>query len=339
MSPLAKRRMAVFRANRRAVWSLRTLILLSLIALASPIIANDRPIVACDQNRCWWPILFDYTEREIGGEFPTLADWRDPYVADMFRQRGGWLLWPPIPWSYDTVDWELPDSAPTPPDRRHWLGTDDRARDVLARVIHGIRISLFFGVVLTVISTVIGVAVGAIQGWYGGRVDLYGQRLIEIWNGLPVLYMLIILQSYFVPGLGTLLVVTALFSWTALVGVVRAEVLRVRNFEFVMAARALGASDLRVVVRHVVPNAMVATLTFLPFVTAGAITTLTSLDFLGFGLPPDWPSLGELLAQGKNNLQAPWLGITGFLVTGLLLSVLVFVGEGVRDALDPRRTA
>lgn len=333
-------RWKVFGSNRRAWWSLIVLGAISVIAVLADVIANDRPALVVVDGKWFFPFAVDYAESDIpGGEFPTPAEWRDPWLLEELNRRGAVIVWPPIPWSYDTVDFALPDPAPTPPDSRHWLGTDDAARDVLARVIHGMRISLAFAVLLTAISASIGIAVGAAQAWYGGRVDLYGQRFVEIWSGLPVLYMLIVLQSYVVPGFWTLLAIAALFGWTALIGVVRAEVLRVRNFEFVTAARALGATDTRILIRHVIPNAMVATLTFLPFLLVAGVTTLTSLDFLGFGLPPDWPSLGELLAQGKDNPQAPWLGLTAFVTIAGLLSLLVFVGEGVRDAFDPRRTS
>jgi microcin C transport system permease protein len=277
-----------------------------------------------------------YPETAFGGVLPTEAAYRDRLVRRLIEGRG-WMLWPPVPYRYDTIDWGLGRPAPAPPSSRHWLGTDDVGRDLLARLIYGFRISVLFGLALTLGASVIGVAAGAVQGYFGGWVDLLFQRGIEVWSGLPVLYLLIILASIVTPSFGWLLGLMLLFSWTALVGVVRAEFLRARNLDYVRAARALGVDDRVIMVRHVLPNAMVATLTFLPFILSGSITTLTSLDFLGFGLPPGSASLGEILAQGKANLQAPWLGLAGFLVLAVMLSLLVFVGEAVRDAFDPRR--
>jgi microcin C transport system permease protein len=285
----------------------------------------------------YMPFLVSYAETEFGGEFPTEADYTDPFVVELIEKKG-WLLWPPIRFRYDTNITDLGVPAPSPPTARNWLGTDDQARDVVARMIYGFRISVSFGLILTFFSSLVGIAAGALQGYFGGLLDLIGQRLIEIWAGMPVLFILIILASIVTPNFWWLLGLMLLFSWTALVGLVRAEVLRARNFEYVRAARALGVSDRKIMFRHVLPNAMVATLTFLPFITSGALVTLTSLDFLGFGLPPGSPSLGELLKQGKDNLQAPWLGITGFIVISVMLTLLVFVGEAVRDAFDPRKT-
>ncbi len=267
---------------------------------------------------------------------PTRTDYRDPDVRRLIEAKG-WMLWPPVPYRYDTIDWQLRGTAPSPPSGRHWLGTDDVGRDLLARLIYGFRISVLFGLALTLGASVIGVAAGAVQGYFGGKIDLVFQRVIEVWSGLPVLYLLIILASIVEPNFWWLLGLMLVFSWMALVGVVRAEFLRARNFDYVRAARALGVSDAVIIVRHVLPNAMVATLTFLPFILNGSITTLTSLDFLGFGLPPGSASLGEILAQGKANLQAPWLGLTAFLVLAVILSLLIFVGEAVRDAFDPRK--
>ncbi|HUF90821.1 MAG TPA: ABC transporter permease, partial [Candidatus Limnocylindria bacterium] len=276
-------------------------------------------------------------ETTFGGEFPTEAVYRDPHVRRLITERG-WMLWPPIPYRHDTINWELTVPAPAPPSRDNWLGTDDQARDLLARLIYGFRVSVLFGLALTLASSVIGVMAGAVQGYFGGWVDLVFQRFIEVWSGLPVLYLLIILASLVEPNFWWLLGLMLLFSWMSLVSVVRAEFLRARNFDYVRAARALGVGNAVIMARHVLPNAMVATLTFLPFVLNASITTLTSLDFLGFGLPPGAASLGEILAQGKANLQAPWLGVTSFLVIALLLSLLVFIGEAVRDAFDPRKT-
>lgn len=337
LTPLGIRRLENFRANRRGYWSLVIFLWLFGISLFAEFLANDRPICIRYDGRFYFPVFFTYPETTFGGDFPTEADYRDPFVRAAIEEKG-WILWPPIPYRYDTVIRDLPGPAPSPPSWQNPLGTDDQARDVLARVIYGFRISVLFGLVLTLASSIIGIAAGAIQGYAGGWVDLLFQRFIEIWSGLPVLYLLIILASIFTPSFWLLLTIMLLFSWMSLVGVVRAEFLRVRNFEFVRAARALGVSNLVIMFRHILPNAMVSALTFLPFILNGSITTLTSLDFLGFGLPPGSPSLGELLAQGKNNLHAPWLGITGFVVLATILSLLVFVGEAVRDAMDPRKT-
>ncbi len=337
LTPLGVRRLENFKANRRGYWSLVIFLWLFILSLFAEFIANDKPIVVYYDGAYYFPVLVSYPETTFGGDFPTETDYRDPYIRELILEKG-WMVWPPIPYSYDTIIYDLPTPAPSPPTWQNLLGTDDQARDVLARVIYGFRISVLFGLVLTVASSIIGIAAGAVQGYFGGWTDLLFQRFIEIWSGLPVLYLLIILSSIFVPNFWLLLGIMLLFSWMALVGVVRAEFLKVRNFEFVRAAQALGVSNPVVMFRHILPNAMVSALTFLPFILNGSITTLTSLDFLGFGLPPSWPSLGELLAQGKNNLQAPWLGITGFLVVATMLSLLVFIGEAVRDAFDPRKT-
>ncbi len=337
LTPLGIRRLENFKANRRGYWSLVIFLWLFVLSLFAEFIANDKPIVVYYDGSYYFPVVVSYPETTFGGDFPTETDYRDPYIQELILEKG-WMVWPPIPYSYDTIIYDLPTPAPSPPSWQNLLGTDDQARDVLARVIYGFRISVLFGLVLTVASSIIGIAAGAVQGYFGGWTDLLFQRFIEIWSGLPVLYLLIILSSIFVPNFWLLLGIMLLFSWMALVGVVRAEFLKVRNFEFVRAAQALGVSNPVVMFRHILPNAMVSALTFLPFILNGSITTLTSLDFLGFGLPPSWPSLGELLAQGKNNLQAPWLGITGFLVVATMLSLLVFIGEAVRDAFDPRKT-
>ena len=337
LSPLNRRRMTAFRANRRGFWSLIVFLALTFVSLFAEFLANDRPLLVDYEGRLFVPVLADYPETDFGGDFVTPADYRDPYVRRRIESHG-WAIWPPIPFSYDTVNYDLKVPAPSPPTGVNWLGTDDQGRDVLARLIYGFRVSVLFGLTLTVTSSIIGVAAGAVQGYFGGLIDLCFQRFLEIWGSLPQLFILIIVTSVIVPGFWSLLVILLLFSWTALVGVVRAEFLRARNFEYVRAARALGLSDFRIVVRHVLPNAMVATVTFLPFVLSGAVVALTSLDFLGLGLPPGSPSLGDLLRQGKENLQAPWLGISGFLVVSVMLSLLVFVGEAVRDAFDPRKT-
>lgn len=337
LNPINQRRWEQFRANRRGWWSLWMFLVLFVLSMGAEFIANDRPLLVRYQGEFYYPVFQSYPETAFGGDFATAANYRDPYVQALI-QESGWLAWPPVPFSYDTHDQALGQPAPSPPDARHWLGTDDQGRDVVARLIYGFRVSVLFGLALTLASSAIGVAAGAVQGYFGGWLDLTAQRFIEIWQGLPVLYVLIIIAAFVPPSFWSLLGIMLLFSWTALVGVVRAEFLRVRNFDYVRAARALGVSDPRIMWRHILPNAMVATMTFMPFILSGAIVTLTSLDFLGLGLPPDSASLGELLAQGKNNLQAPWLGITGFLVISIQLSLLVFVGEAVRDAFDPRKT-
>ncbi|HEX3952918.1 MAG TPA: ABC transporter permease [Stellaceae bacterium] len=336
MTPLTRRRIENFRANRRGFWSLWVFLVVFGVTLFAEFLANDRPLLVSFDGHFYYPIFHNYPETAFGGIFPTEADYRDPEVIKLITDKG-WMVWPLIPFSYSTIT-NAPGPFPAPPSSTDWLGTDDQGRDVLARLIYGFRISVLFGLTLTLLSSVIGVAAGAVQGYFGGLVDLGMQRFIEIWSGLPVLYMLIILAALVEPNFWWLLGLMLLFSWTGLVDVVRAEFLRARNFDYIRAARALGVSDRVIIFRHVLPNATVATITFMPFILNGSITTLTSLDFLGFGLPPGSPSLGELLAQGKANLQAPWLGITGFAVLALMLSLLVFIGEAVRDAFDPRKT-
>jgi microcin C transport system permease protein len=338
LSPLNRRRLANFKANRRGYVSLVVFGFLFFVTLFAEFIANDRPLVAHVDGRWYVPVLSDYAESDIIEDgLPTTADWHDRAFQEEFEAKGGWMIWPLVPYSYQSVVRDLGTPAPSPPTWKNWLGTDDQARDVLARVIYGFRISVLFGFSLTIVSSVIGIAAGAVQGFYGGWVDLLFQRFIEIWSGMPQLYLLIILASIIVPSFWVLLVFLLLFSWMGLTGVVRAEFLRGRNFDYVRAAKALGVSDAVVMVRHILPNAMVATLTFLPFILSGSVTVLASLDFLGFGLPPGSPSLGELVNQGKNNLTAPWLAMTGFVVLGGMLTLLIFVGEAVRDAFDPRK--
>ncbi|MCX7371933.1 MAG: ABC transporter permease [Alphaproteobacteria bacterium] len=337
LSPITIRRLANFRANRRGWWSMWIFAALFVLTLFAEFIANDRPLVARVDGNWFFPVLADYAESDIIPDgLPTDADWHDPELERAIAERG-FAIWPPIQFRYDSVVRNLGRPAPAPPSARNWFGTDDQARDVAARVIYGFRISVLFGFTLTIIASAIGIAAGAIQGYYGGTVDLLFQRFIEIWSGMPQLYMLIILASIIAPGFWTLLLFMLLFSWMALTGVVRAEFLRGRNLDYVRAARALGVSDRAIMFRHILPNAMVATLTFLPFTLSGSVTVLASLDFLGFGLPPGSPSLGELLNQGKNNLQAPWLAFTGFVVLGTMLTLLIFIGEAVRDAFDPRK--
>ena len=337
LSPISRRRLAIFRAHRRGWWSMWIFLALFGFCLFAEFVANDRPLLIHTNGHWYVPVLRDYSEDDFGPDFlPTEADYTDPDLARAIRAHG-WMVWPLIPFSYDTVVKNLPVPAPAPPSWRNPLGTDDGARDVLARVVYGFRLSVLFGFTLTVVSSVIGIAAGAVQGYYGGATDLLFQRFIEIWSGMPQLYMLIILGSVITPGFWILLVFLLLFSWMNLTGVVRAEFLRGRNLDYVRAARALGVRDRAIMARHILPNALVATLTFLPFTLSGSVTILASLDFLGFGLPPGSPSLGELVAQGKNNLQAPWLGITAFVVLGGVLTLLIFVGEAVRDAFDPRK--
>lgn len=337
LSPLNQRRLHNFRHNRRGWWSLWIFLSLFLVTLFAEFIANDKPLLIRYADAWYFPVFNYYPETTFGGEFETEADYRDPHVVELIEAQG-WMLWPLIPYSYDTINYDLPVPAPAPPSAQNWLGTDDQGRDVLARLIYGCRISVLFGLALTLSSSLIGIAAGAVQGYFGGRLDLLFQRFIEIWSGLPVLYLLIILASIVEPNFWWLLGLMLLFSWMSLVGVVRAEFLRGRNLDYVRAARALGVNNLTIMFRHVLPNAMVATLTFVPFILNSSIITLTSLDFLGFGLPPGSPSLGELLAQGKANLQAPWLGITAFMVLAIVLTLLIFIGEAARDAFDPRKT-
>ncbi|TFH86841.1 ABC transporter permease [Billgrantia azerbaijanica] len=334
LSPITRRRLAVFRGNRRAWVSLWVFLALFAGSLAAELIANDKPLVLRYDGEWYVPLLVDYPETEFGGFLPTGTDYHDPFIRERLAEHG-WALWPVIPFSYQTLDMQMRRPSPAPPSPRHWLGTDDQGRDVLARVIYGFRLSVAFALVLTAGSLILGVLIGGIQGYFGGKTDLIGQRLTEIWSGLPVLFLLIILASLVQPGFWWLLGIMLLFSWLGLVDVVRAEFLRARNLEYVRAAKAMGLPPRLIMWRHVLPNAMVATLTFVPFLFTGAITTLTALDFLGFGLPPGSPSLGELVAQGKNNLHAPWLGITAFVSLSLMLSLLVFIGEGLRDAFDP----
>jgi microcin C transport system permease protein len=337
VTPLTQRRFANFRANRRGFWSLWIFLALFGTSLFSEFIANDKPLLIRYDGALYFPVFQSYPETAFGGDFPTEADYREAGLQKDIRAKG-WMLFPLIPFSYRTINYDLPEPAPAPPSAVDWLGTDDQGRDVLARLLYGFRISVLFGLALTILSSIIGIAAGAIQGYFGGLTDLLFQRFMEIWGGLPILYFLIILASIVQPNFWWLLGLMLLFSWMGLVDLVRAEFLRARNFDYVRAARALGVSNPVIIVRHVLPNALVATFTFMPFILSGGVTTLTALDFLGFGLPAGSPSLGELLAQGKNNLQAPWLGMTAFLTLAMMLSLLVFIGEAVRDAFDPRKT-
>ena len=336
LSPIARRRLGQFRANRRGYWSFWIFMFLFLFSLCAELIANDKPLLVYFKGDFYAPVFNTYPETVFGGEFETETDYRDPYVVKMIADNG-WLLRAPIPYSYQTINYNLSVPAPSPPSAENLLGTDDQGRDVLARLIYGFRISVLFGLCLTVLGSTIGVVVGAAGGYFGGWFDLLSQRFIEIWSGMPVLFLLIIMSSVIEPGFFSLLILMLLFSWMTLVDVVRAEFLRTRNLDYIRAATALGVSTPVIMLRHALPNAMVATLSLMPFVLAGSITTLTGLDFLGFGLPPGSASLGELLSQGKNNLQAPWLGVTAFLSLAFMLSLLTFVGEAVRDAFDPRK--
>jgi microcin C transport system permease protein len=360
LSPLGRRRWQNFKANRRGYWSFWIFSALFVVSLFANFIANDKPFLVKYDGKYYVPAIVTYAETTFGGDFETAADYRDPYLQKLIAEKGGYLLWPPIRYSYDTYNRDLPTPAPSKPTwllteeqcrpvaekiggqscrdlEWNWLGTDDQGRDVVARLIYGFRISVLFGLTLTVISSIIGVIAGAVQGYFGGWTDLLFQRFIEIWSSLPELYLLLIISSVLVPGFFVLLGILLLFSWVSLVGFVRAEFLRGRNLEYIQAARALGVSNVVIMFRHLLPNAMVATITFLPFILSSSVSTLTALDFLGLGLPPGSPSLGELLSQGKANVQAPWLGLTGFFSLAIMLSLLIFIGEAVRDAFDPRK--
>jgi microcin C transport system permease protein len=336
ITPLTRRRLANFRANRRGYWSMWLFLALFVLSLFAELIANDKPLYVQFDGGHYFPVAVSYPETLFGGFFQTEAEYRDPEVRKLIEEKG-WIVWPPVRFSYDTVNYDLDVPSPAPPSTVNWLGTDDQGRDVVARLIYGFRISVLFGLILTILSSIVGIAAGAMQGYFGGLNDLLFQRFIEIWSGLPTLFVLIILASIITPSFWWLLGFLLLFSWMSLVGLVRAEFLRGRNFAYVSAARALGVANTKIMFRHILPNAMVATITFLPFILSGSITSLTALDFLGFGLPPGSPSLGELLNQGKNNLQAPWLGFSSFFVLAVMLSLLIFAGEAVRDALDPRK--
>ncbi len=361
LTPINLRRWQNFKANRRGYWALWIFVVLFIGSLGAEFIANDKPFFVSFEGKFFFPALIDYPETAFGGDFETAADYRDPYLQKLIAEKGGFMLWPPIRYSYNTHNLDLPTPAPSPPtwllteaqckevvERKHlkscsdleynWLGTDDQGRDVVARMIYGFRISVLFGLILTIISSIIGVAAGAVQGYFGGWTDLLFQRFIEIWTSIPELYLLLIISSVLVPGFFILLGILLLFSWVSLVGLVRAEFLRGRNFEYIQAARALGVSNPVIMFRHLLPNAMVATMTMLPFILSGSVMELTALDFLGFGLPPGSPSLGEMLQQGKSNIQAPWLGLAGFFTVATMMSLLIFIGEAARDAFDPRKT-
>lgn len=336
LSPITRRRIHQFKANKRGYYSLWIFSVLLFICLFAEVLANDKPLLVKYKGHLYAPVLHDYPETTFGGEFETATDYRDPYAAKLIENKG-WMIWPPVRFSWKTINYNLPTPAPSAPTKDNWLGTDDQGRDVVARIIYGFRISVLFGLTLTALSSAIGIFAGAVQGYYGGTLDLVMQRFLEIWQSMPSLYILIIFASMFVPGFWTLLLILLLFSWTHLVDLVRAEFLRTRNFDYVRAAGALGVSNMKIILRHVLPNATVATVTMMPFILTGSITALTALDFLGLGMPPGSASLGELLKQGKDNLQAPWLGFTAFIVLGATLTLLTFIGEAVRDAFDPRK--
>ena len=336
LSPVNQQRWLRFRHNQRGYWSLWIFLVIFALSLGADLLANEKPLLVRYQQRWYVPLLVSYSESDFGGALPTAADYQDPWLQKRLEEKG-WALWAPIRFSDSTINFATSTPFPSPPSAQNWLGTDASGGDVLARLLYGTRISLLFGILLTLFSSVIGIIVGAVQGYFGGRIDLIGQRVIEVWSGMPALFLLILLSSVIQPNFWWLLLVTVIFGWMGLVSVVRAEFLRTRNFDYIRAAQALGVSDGRIMLRHMLPNAMVATLTFLPFILCGSIATLTSLDFLGFGLPVGSPSLGELLLQGKNNLQAPWLGLAGFFTLAILLSLLIFIGEAVRDAFDPAR--
>ncbi|MBI4276056.1 MAG: ABC transporter permease [Rhizobiales bacterium] len=361
LSPINRRRWQNFKSNRRGFWSFWIFTALFIFSLFAEFVANDRPFLIKYDGRFYFPSIVTYAETAFGGEFETAADYRDPFLQNLIAEKGGTVVWPLIRYSYDTHNLDLPTPAPSKPTwlltekecepvvkrkrltscrdlEYNWLGTDDQGRDLVARLIYGFRISVLFGLILTLVSSALGVTAGAVQGYFGGWTDLLFQRFIEIWTSVPSLYLLLIISSVLVPGFFVLLGILLLFSWVSLVGVVRAEFLRGRNFEYIQAARALGVSNAIIMFRHLLPNAMVATLTFLPFILSSSVTTLTALDFLGFGLPPGSPSLGEMLSQAKSNVQAPWLGLTGFFSIAIMLSLLIFIGEAVRDAFDARKT-
>ena len=337
LSPLNKRRLSNFVKNKRGLYSFWIFFVLFIISLFADFIANEKPLLIKFENEFYYPILQSYSETTFGGDFETEADYRDPFVKNLINSSG-WMIMPIIPYKYNTIIRDMDSPAPSPPSKKNWLGTDDQARDVLSRLIYGFRISILFGFTLTFFSMIIGVSAGAIQGYFGGKTDLFFQRFMEIWSAIPTLYILIILASVIQPNFWWLLIILLLFSWMGYVGVVRAEFLRARNFDYIRAAKALGVSTTKIIFRHMIPNATVATITFLPFSLSASVTALSGLDFLGFGLPPGSASLGEMVNQGRNNLQAPWLGLTSFFTLGLMLGLLVFIGEAVRDALDPRKT-
>lgn len=331
-------KISIFKKNKRAYCSFLLLVFIFVLSLFSELISNDKPLIVKYKNELYFPVFHNYSDEFWGGDFPTAANYSDSLIQNNIKQNG-WLIMPPIPYSFNTVDYYLDSATPSAPSKKHWLGTDEEGRDVLARILYGIRLSLIFALVLTFISSAIGIFVGAVQGYFGGKTDIILQRFIEIWDSLPQLFILIIIASVFLPTFLSLLVILLLFSWTGLTGMVRAEFLRLRNFEYVKAAQVLGVGNFRIMFRHILPNALVTSITFIPFIMAEAITSLSALDFLGLGLSQDYPSLGDLVRQGKDNLQAPWIGISIFVVLSGLLSMLIFIGEGVRDVFDTRKNS
>lgn len=336
LSPLNKRRIANFKANKRSLWSLYIILVLFTISLFAELFANDKPIIVFYDNTLYFPVFSSLSETTFGGEFESEADYRDPYVKELINKKG-WAVWPVIPFSFDTVNKNLSVPAPSPPTLQNWFGTDDNGRDILAQMIHGLRLSLLFGLLLTLLSPLIGIGIGAFQGYFGGKIDLVFMRILEVYSSVPSLFILMIITSIITPNFALLLFFFLIFGWTSFVGIVRAEFLRARNFDYVRAARALGVEHRTIMFRHIFPNAMSSTLTYIPFILNGSIASLATLDFLGFGLPPTEPSLGRLILQAKNNLDAPWIGFSIFIFLGILFSLLIFIGEGVRDAFDPKK--
>lgn len=336
MSPIMQARLKRFKNNRLGFGCFILFIIIFILSLGAEFIANDKPLLVKYDEQYYTPVLKKYPETTFGGVFETEADYRDPAVQQMIDAKG-WAVWPILRYSYQTPNLDLAVPLPSPPTAQNWLGTDDQGRDVVARILYGLRVSLLFGLALTLFASVIGIIIGAIQGYYGGWIDLLGQRVLEVWGGLPTLFMIMILVSLFTPSVYWLFLIMLVFGWPALVGLVRAEFLRARNLDYVRAARSLGVRDITIMFRHILPNAMSSSLSQLPFMLTANITALTALDFLGYGLPPDAASLGELLLQGKNNLTAPWLALSGFFTLALVLSLLIYIGEATRDAFDPRR--
>ncbi len=336
MNSIAQRRIKRFKNNKRAYISLIIFTFLFTISLFAELIANDKPIIMSYNSKLYFPVFFLYTDKEFGGFFDTEADYKDDFTKSTIEENG-WMVWPIIRYSYDTIEYNLSEPPPLPPTFKNPLGIDAQGRDVFARLIYGFRLSVIFGILLTITTSIIGITAGALQGYYGGKVDIVGQRFMEIWGGIPMLYLLIMINSILRPGFWWLLFLMTFFGWMKLVGVVRAEFLKARNLEYIQAARAMGVKDRVIMFRHILPNALVAAMTFLPFILSGSIISLTSLDFLGFGMPAGSPSLGELLSSGKANIHAPWLGISAFVILSLLLSLLVFIGEGLRDAFAPNK--
>lgn len=331
-----QQRLLKFKKNKLGAGCFVVFLFIFICAMGANFIANDKPILVKYDHQFYMPVFKSYPETTFGGVFETETDYKDPAVQTLINQKG-WAIWPIIPFSYQTPNLQLTVPVPSPPTQQNWLGTDDQGRDVVARILYGLRVSLIFGFTLTFSAAVLGIMVGAIQGYYGGWIDLIGQRILEVWGGLPMLFMVIILVSMFTPNVYWLFLIMLFFGWTSLVGLVRAEFLRARNFDYVNAARALGVPDRTIIWRHILPNAMSSSLSQLPFMLTANVTALTALDFLGYGLPPDAASLGELLLQGKNNLTAPWLALSGFFTLAVVLSLLIYIGEAARDAFDPRR--